>query len=108
MINRYATFWLRQFMKPKWITSLCGGLTALIADPLTLQACSVCVTGAGDAIADAFNWSVLFLMATPYLVVGSIAGSLFFAYRRAAAKREQAETAEPLVHLVWNDKESER
>jgi len=50
----------------------------------------------------------LFLMATPYLVVGSIAGGLFFAFRRAAAKREQAETAEPLVHLAWNDKESGR
>ena len=95
-------------MKPKWIVFLCSGLTALIANPLTIQACSVCVTGAGDPTADAFNWSVLFLMATPYLVVGSIAGSLFLAYRRAAAKREQPETTEPLVYLVGNDKESER
>ena len=66
-------------MKPKWIVFLCSGLTALIANPLTIQACSVCVTGAGDPTADAFNWSVLFLMATPYAVVGSIAGGLFFA-----------------------------
>ena len=95
-------------MKPKWIVFLCSGLTALIANPLTIQACSVCVTGAGDPTADAFNWSVLFLMATPYLVVGSIAGGLFLAYRRAVAKREQTETTEPLVHLAWNDKESGR
>jgi hypothetical protein len=108
VINRYVTFWLLQFMKPKWIVPLCSGLTALVAYPLIVQACSVCVTGAGDPTADAFNWSVLFLMATPYLVVGSIAGSLFFAYRRAAAKREQADTREPLVHLAWNDKESGR
>jgi len=49
---------------------------------------------------------VLFLMATPYLVVGSIAGGLFFAYRRTVTKGEQAETSEPLVQLAWNDKES--
>ena len=78
MINRYVSFWLGQIMKPKWIVFLCSGLTALIANPLTIQACSVCVTGAGDPTADAFNWSVLFLMATPYAVVGSIAGGLFF------------------------------
>ena len=108
MINRYVTFWVLQFMKPKWIVLLGSGLTALMAHPLSLQACAVCVTGASDPTADAFNWSVLFLMATPYLVVGSIAGGLFFAYRRAAAKGEQTETTEPLVHLAWNDKESGR
>lgn len=95
-------------MKPKWIVFLCSGLIALIVNPLTIQACSVCVTGAGDPTADAFNRSVLFLMATPYLVVGSIAGGLFFAYRRATAKRQETETTEPLVHLAWNDKESGR
>jgi len=78
-----------------------------MTNPLAAHACAVCVTGAGDPTADAFNWSVLFLMAMPYLVVGSIGGGLFYSYRRAA-KRQQAETAEPLVHLAWHEKESER
>jgi len=47
-------------------------------------------------------------MAMPYLVVGSIAGWLFYSYRRAAAKRDQSEAAEPLVHLAWKQKESGR
>jgi hypothetical protein len=85
-----------------------GVLMALLAHPLTVEACAVCVTGAGDATTDAFNWSVLFLMAAPYLVVGTIAGGLFLAYRRSAAKRDQTETTGSLVHLAWNDKESER
>ena len=93
-------------MKPRWITPLLSVWAALIAHPLTVHACSVCITGAGDPTADAFNWSVLFLMATPYLVVGSIGGGLFCAYRRAVTKREQAETPEGLVHLAWNDKEN--
>ena len=80
----------------------------LMTNPLAVYACAVCVTGAGDPTADAFNWSVLFLMAMPYLVVGSIAGGLFYTYRRTAAKREQAQTVEPLVHLAWNEKESGR
>ena len=52
------------------------------------HACSVCLTGANDPTADAFNASVLFLMATPYAVVGSIGGGLFYAYRRKLAKPE--------------------
>jgi hypothetical protein len=93
-------------MKPRWITSLLSGAAALMADPFALHACSVCITGASDPTADAFNWSVLFLMATPYLVVGSIAVGLLFAYRRSVAKGERAETPERLVHLTWNEKEN--
>ena len=108
VINRYASFWLHEFMKRRWIVPLCSGLMAVIANPLTLQACSVCITDANDPTTDAFNWSVFFLMAAPYTVVVSIAGALFFGYRRAAAKREQTETTEPLIQLAWNDKESGR
>jgi hypothetical protein len=81
---------------------------ALLTNPLTAHACAVCVTGAGDPTTDAFNWSVLFLMAMPYLVVGSIAGGLFYTYLRTTGKRDQAQTAEPLIHLALNEKESGR
>ncbi len=57
--------------------------------PAAAKRCSVCVSGANDPTADAYGWSVLFLMATPYLVVGSIAGELFIVYRRGAAQQEQ-------------------
>ena len=107
MRNRYDNFRLLQFMKFRAITAIVGGLAMLATRPSITQACAVCVTGTNDPVTDAFNWSVLFLMATPYLVVGSIAGWLFYNYRRAAKKREQT-TAEPLVHLSWNQKESGR
>jgi hypothetical protein len=71
-------------------------------------ACSVCLTGAEDATAEAINASVLFLMATPYLVVGSIVGGLFLAYRRAAAKSELVEEGQAAVPTSQNDKESGR
>ncbi|MGH7928662.1 MAG: hypothetical protein ACREQV_12795 [Candidatus Binatia bacterium] len=73
----------------------------------TARACAVCLSGAGGSVADAYDWSVLFLMATPYLVMGSIAGYLVYAYRRAAAKQEQeAAVGEAPVHLALDQKES--
>jgi hypothetical protein len=95
-------------MKTSINFGLLGGLSLSTWMPSIAHACAVCITGAGDPSADAFNWSVLFLMATPYLVVGSIGGYLFYTYHRAARRKAQTETAQPLVHLAWNQKESER
>jgi membrane protein implicated in regulation of membrane protease activity len=67
---------------------------AVLLIPSLSGACSVCLTGANDASADAFNWSVLFLMATPYSVVGAIAGWLFYRSRRAA-KQQRGEVRTP-------------
>ena len=108
MTYRYDNFWLLRFMKLRWTLALCVGvLTTLMARPFVLQACSVCITG-DDPAAEGFNSSVLFLMATPYLVVGAIGGGLFYAYRRALAKREHVENTERLVPLAWHEKESGR
>jgi len=95
-------------MKQKIVTSILYAGLALILVPALAGACSVCVTGDNDPTANAFNWSVLFLMATPYTVVGSIAGWLFFKYRRAAAKPTEEAALEPALHLTWNEEESGR
>jgi len=87
--------------------SLPAGLAATFA-PTLACACAVCLTGDGDPTANAFNWSVLFLMATPYAVVGSIAGWLVYSYRRAAAKRDQDHATESPLHLALSEKESGR
>ena len=88
-------------------TSLLAGLAAALA-PALACACAVCLTGDGDPTANAFNWSVLFLMATPYAVVGSIAGWLVYSYRRAAVKRDQDHATESALHLALSEKESGR
>jgi nicotinamide riboside transporter PnuC len=98
-------------MKQRILLAAISVWTALFDIPSIVNACSVCLTGANDPTADAFNWSVIFLMAMPYTVVGSIAGWLFFSYRRSAAKQkeqEEKETAEPVVHLALNPEESRR
>ena len=82
--------------------------TVLFTTHTPVWACAVCLGGADDSTIEGYNASVLFLMATPYLVLGSIVGALFFTYRRALKKRELAEAAEPRVQLAWNQEESGR
>jgi hypothetical protein len=104
--DRCSNFHL--LMKSKRLFGISAALAMLAANPSIARACAVCVTGSNDAVSDAFNWSVLFLMATPYLVVGSIAGALFYAYRRTASKTEPHESEQPVVHFAWNHKETGR
>ena len=95
-------------MNPKILLGLISASTGLIYVPAIASACAVCWAGDTGPTADAFNWSVLFLMAAPYTVVGSIAGWLFFTYRRSAVKRKKSEAVQPLIHLTWNSEESGR
>ncbi len=96
-------------MTKRIVCTLLGAWALLAALAADARACADCLTGFGeDSTAEAFNWSVLFLMATPYLVVGSIFGWLCYRYRRAAAKGQSLQEREPAVKLTWNPKESER
>lgn len=86
-----------------------GTALSLGLDRTVAQACSVCITGDNDPTAQAFNASVLFLIVTPYLVVGSIAVVLYVVYRRTAATWAQEEAAaEPGVHIALKQEESGR
>lgn len=87
-------------------TSIAAGL-ALLANPATIRACSVCFGDADDPITAGFNASVLFLMATPYTVMALIGAGLIWACRRAR-RQERAESSEPVSPLAWNQEESGR
>lgn len=79
-----------------------------VFSPATVWACAVCLTGASgnDPLADAFNWSVLFLMAMPYTVLGSIGAWLYCAYRRAAVKEGKIKAEKAPLQLAWIQKEN--
>ena len=53
------------------------------------QSCAMCTSSFApdDPASRAFSWSILFLMAAPYTIVGTVAGWLFYAYRRAPGRR---------------------
>lgn len=86
--------------------------TLVLLFPLMAWPCAVCLSGAvgDDPVADAFNWSVLFLMATPYTIVGSIGGWLAYAHWRDAAEKRGAKLKRkiPALRLAWIDKENGR
>jgi hypothetical protein len=92
------------FMMKKILSIAAGSGAIVFSSPVLTRACAVCFTGTGDAVTDGFNASVLFLMVTPYAVVGAIGGGLVFAYRRALRKRAQSDS-EPIDHFAWIQKE---
>lgn len=104
--NRYVNFRLINTMKQPLYYGSAVAFALWTATPAPLLACAVCLTGADDATAGAFNWSILFMMAAPYLVFGSIVGCLYFIYRRAIARRALEETASSVAHLAFSRKES--
>lgn len=97
-------------MKRTFFFLFIGAAAAGLLFPIAAQACAVCVSGASpdDRMADAFNWSVLFLMSTPYTIMGSVAGWIFYAHRRAARKRDAVKRKAPVLHAAWAHKESGR
>ena len=73
------------------------------------HACAVCLPGSGDdPLTDAFNWSVIFLMAMPYTVLGSVGAFLFYSYRRSAKKASRQDESATVLPLAWIHKESGR
>ena len=57
----------------------------LAASDALAQSCAMCGSsfGQNDPMTRAFSWSILFLMATPYTIVGLIGGYLYYIHRRS-------------------------
>ena len=64
------------------------GLLGPGASHALAQGCAMCGTALkDDQLGQAFGWSVLFLIAAPYSVVGLLGGYIFYAYWRPGARR---------------------
>ncbi len=95
-------------MKRFLLAFACVLLAALCLGPAVARACAVCGTGpglAGDPTARGFYWGLLFLMAMPFAVAGSIGAWLVYRYRRAGASRSRMA---PGVPFAWRPEESGR
>ena len=73
----------------------------LIAGRAWAQSCAMCGSsfGENDPVSRAFSWSILFMMATPYTVVGLIGAFLFVSYRRAGRRRAAVIDLRPVSRL---------
>jgi hypothetical protein len=70
----------------RWGCYLFGAMTIVAARPMVSWACGVCWSW-DDALARGMNTSILFLVSMPFLIIGSISGVLFVAYKRAQGQR---------------------
>lgn len=77
-----------------------GIVTATALAPSVVFAqCAMCKTaldGPVDPLTEAFNVSSLFLMATPYTVVGTVGAWIYIASRRRAREVEHADATPEL------------
>jgi hypothetical protein len=85
------------------------GLAALaLLVPVAVEACAVCGSGpgvAGDPTARGFYWGILFLMAMPFAIAGSIGAWLAYRSWRANPDRWRKALG---FHTLWTHKESGR
>lgn len=65
---------------------------AVLFIPDAAQGCAVCLgASANDPFARGLNWSILFLAAMPFTIVGSIGGWLLYKYRRRPQAGDRTE-----------------
>ena len=78
--------------------------------PVDAHACSVCWDLSSDDLSSrAMNWSILFLMAMPFTIVGSIGGWLVYKYRHSSkVERQRPASGQPLPTTQLIQKESVR
>ncbi len=67
-------------MMRRYILMLFTALAIALVFPAIGNACPSCKT-IDDPIVQGFKWSILFLMAMPYIVSGLIGGSVFYIYK---------------------------
>ena len=60
----------------------CAATTAILAHPAPLLACPSCVSAADQQVQEGFFWGLVFMMVSPWVVVGAIGGGLYMAIRR--------------------------
>jgi hypothetical protein len=81
---------------------------AAMAGEAAAQGCAMCgtVLGADDPRANAFKWSILFLMAVPYVLAGAVAGWLYLSARRSRAASRHGRLDVEVGGLTADYKES--
>ena len=81
----------------RWGRHTIGLATVITLLPVAAWACAVCFEG-DDALARGLNTSILFLMSMPFVIFGSIFGTVYITYKRAQRHATQ--------RLAWTQKES--
>jgi hypothetical protein len=99
---------MRTSMKRILLVFAFGLIGVVLLVPAAAEACAVCGTGPGipdDPTARGFYWGILFLMAMPFAVAGSIGAFMVYRYWRASPGSWWKTLGTP---FAWIHKESGR
>jgi hypothetical protein len=82
------------------MTKIKAGLMTIVAmivaaSPRIANACAMCGLSPGDHAGHAFNTSVLFMLASPYVSFAAIGGITYLVYRRSI--RKDADSNPPTI-----------
>ena len=80
----------------RWGWRTIGLATVIALLPAAAWACAVCFEG-DDALARGLNMSILFLMSMPFVIFGSIFGTVYITYKRDQRRGSKS--------LAWTQKE---
>jgi len=98
--------WLWNVRELRHAASVAIGLS--LTGPAAAVACPLCKDAiANDPVAAAFNSTTEFMIAVPFLLIGSIGGWIFYRYWRSARDANAPERAPVTWGPVWREKESE-
>jgi len=81
-------------MKLKGAVSMIAGML-VAASPRIASACAMCGLSPGDHAGHAFNTSVLFMLASPYVSFAAIGGITWYVYRRST--RADRDSSPPTI-----------
>jgi len=65
-------------------------VAGIAAAPQFANACAMCGLSPGDSAGHAYNTSVLFMLAGPYITVLAIGGIVLFVWKRAQRKEKDS------------------
>lgn len=81
--------------------ALCSlAILACLAVASIAEACPTCKAGFGERYANAYGWSIIFMMAMPFTLIGAFAAYVFWSIRSKAAAASAAGSDEAVAELV--------
>ena len=87
--------------------AVAAGLGSSLVATAVAVACPLCKDAiANDPVAAAFNSTTIFMIAVPFMLIGSVGGWLFYRHLRTR-RGKMAEPAPAVWGGVWKEKESE-
>jgi len=79
---------MTRLLKTSLLVLVAVALAVERALPACAQSCAMCGSAlANDPLGRAFSWSILFMMAAPYTIIGAAGVWLYYMHRRAPDRR---------------------